>query len=238
MLNARLHSLAERWLPGALLRALDPFEALISDRLAAFVATLPDRSHVLDAGAGQCRYASAFLRHRYVALDISVGDSSWDYSQLDILGDLEKLPIANSAFDAAISIVVLEHVREPQEVMRETARVLRPGGRFFIVVPNQWEVHQAPYDYFRFTRYGLEHLLVKSGFRIQRVEAIGGFFWLMSRRSINLLTFFQGGLKWVIFLLLAPFLGFLIPILFYFADRLDRRKDFTLGYICEASREG
>jgi SAM-dependent methyltransferase len=236
MLNARVRRLAERWLPVSLLRALNPFEALISDRLAGFAAALPDHSHVLDAGAGQCQYASAFLRHRYVALDSSVGDSTWNYSQLDILGDLEKLPIANSAFDAVISIVVLEHVREPQEAVRETARVLRPGGRFFIVVPNQWEVHQAPHDYFRFTQIGLEYLLVKSGFRIQKLEAIGGFFWLMSRRSINLLTFFQGGLKWIIFILLAPFFGFLFPILLYFADRLDRGKDFTLGYICEATR--
>jgi SAM-dependent methyltransferase len=236
MLNARVRRLAERWLPGGLLRALDPFEALVSDQVTAFAAALPDHSQVLDAGAGQCRYASVFLRHRYVALDITVGDSSWDYSQLDIRGDLENLPIASSTIDAAISIVVLEHVREPQEAMREIARVLRPGGRFLIVVPNQWEVHQAPHDYFRFTRYGLEHLLVKSGLRIQKLEPIGGFFWLMSRRSINLLTFFQGGLKWIVFILLAPFLGFLFPILLYFADRLDRRNEFTLGYICEATR--
>jgi SAM-dependent methyltransferase len=236
MLNARIRRYVERWAPKSLLRVLDPFEARVSDRLAAFGASLPEHSRVLDAGAGECRHATAFLGHRYVALDSGVGDASWDYSRLDLLGDLEHLPIADSTFDAAVSIVVLEHAREPQEVLRETARVLRAGGRFFIVVPNQWEVHQAPHDYFRFTRYGLEDLLMKSGFRVLTIEAVGGFFWLLSRRSINVLTFFQGGLKWILFVLLAPFFGFLFPVLFYFADHMDRRQDFTLGYVCEAIR--
>ncbi|MFI5173953.1 MAG: methyltransferase domain-containing protein [Terriglobia bacterium] len=236
MLNARVRALAKQCLPKILLRALDPFDARVSDRLAAFVTSLPEHSLVLDAGAGQCRYASVFARHRYVALDSAVGDASWDYSRLNVLGDLEQLPIASMAFDAAVSIVVLEHVREPGEVLRETARVLRPGGRFFLVAPSQWEIHQAPNDFFRFTRYGLEYLLVKSGFQVHRIEAVGGFFWLMSRRSFNLLTFFQGGMKWPVFVLLAPFLGFLFPVLFYWADRLNHHRELTLGYICEASR--
>ena len=54
----------------------------------------------------------------------------------------------------------------------------------------------------------------------------------MSRRCINSLTFFRGGIEWPIFLILAPIFGFLLPVLFYFADGLDRRRDFTLGYIC------
>ena len=56
----------------------------------------------------------------------------------------------------------------------------------------------------------------------------------MARRSINFLGFFQGGLKWVIFVLLAPFFGLLIPLALYAIDNLDKRRDFTLGYVCEA----
>lgn len=231
MLNARIRRTAEFLLPNFLLRVLNPFEVRIAEMLSEFVAQLQKNSRVLDAGAGQCRFATFFARHRYVAIDNAVGDVHWDYSRLDLLGDLEELPLASSAFDAVISIVVLEHSRDPQRVLFETFRILRPGGKIFIVVPNQWEVHQAPHDYFRFTRYGLEHLLLKNGFHVQRIEAIGGFFWLLSRRCINLLTLFQGGVKWPIFFLLAPFFGFLFPLLFYFFDRLDKRRDFTLGYV-------
>ncbi len=236
MLNTRVRRAAERLLPDFFRRILDPFEALVSDRIKTFAASLPRNSLVLDAGAGECRYAPVFTGHRYVGLDNSVGDPSWDYSQLDTIGDLEQIPLHSAAFDAVISVVVLEHTREPSRVVAEMARVTRVGGKLFLVVPNQWEVHQAPNDFFRFTEHGVAHLVTSNGFEVKRIEPVGGFFWLMSRRSINGLTFFQGGLRWPIFIVLAPFLGLLFPVLLYFADSIDRRRDFTLGYICTAER--
>jgi SAM-dependent methyltransferase len=232
VLNPRVRRTAERVLPKFLLRALDPFEALVSQRLSAFAKEMLDGSLVLDAGAGECRYAPLFKAHRYVAIDSSVGDTAWDYSKLDVIGDLEQVPLPADAFDAVISVVVLEHTRRPQQAVEEMARVMRPHGKLFLVVPNQWEVHQAPNDFFRFTQYGITHLLTVSGLRVLKIEPVGGFFWLMSRRCVNALTFFQGGIKWPIFILLAPFLGLFLPVLFYFADSLDRQRDFTLGYIC------
>ena len=238
MLNPRVRRTAERVLPKFLLKALDPFEALVSERLAGFAKEIMDGSLILDAGAGECRYASLFKAHRYVAIDSSVGDATWDYSMLDVIGDLEKIPIRTDAFDAVVSVVVLEHTRRPQQVIDEMARVMRPQGKLFLVVPNQWEVHQPPNDFFRFTNYGVTHLLTVGGLRVLKVEPVGGFFWMMSRRCVNALTFFQSGIKWPIFLILAPFLGLLFPVLLYFADALDQRRDFTLGYICIGEKTG
>ena len=68
------------------------------------------------------------------------------------------------------------------------------------------------------------------------MEPVGGFFWLMARRSVNFLSFFQGGAKWLLFVILAPVFGLLIPVIFYAADRFDHHRDFTLGYVCEASK--
>lgn len=234
MLNPRLRAFAESVLPGVVVRALDPFEARMRDSVAAFSLSLPDGSQVLDAGAGESRYAPMFARHRYVALDLAVGDSRWNYSHLDLLGDLECLPLAACSFDAVINVVTLEHVKRPQLAISELARVLRPGGRLLLVVPLEWEVHQAPHDYFRYTRYGLTHLLETAGLTPRRLEPAGGFGWLMARRSVNFLSFLQGGVKWILFVLLAPFFGLMFPLLLYAADGLDRRRDFTLGYVCEA----
>ncbi len=237
MLNPRVRATAEALLPGFLLRALDPFEARIRDEVELFAASLPADARVLDAGAGELRYAAAFARQRYVALDLAVGDAAWDYSKLNLLGDLEHLPLSDAVFEASVNIVTLEHVRRPQQVLNELARVMRPGGRLLLVAPLMWEVHQAPHDYFRYTRHGLEHLLTTAGFSIRRIDPVGGFFWLMARRSVNFLSFFQGGASWVLFVLLAPVYGFLIPLLCYVLDGLDRKKDFTLGYVCEAVKE-
>jgi SAM-dependent methyltransferase len=237
VLNPRLRAAAESLLPAFLLRALDPFETRVAEVVLAFSESLPEESRVLDAGAGELRFSSCFMQHRYVALDLAVGDVAWDYSHLDLLGDLEKLPLAAGSFDAALNIVTLEHVRRPHVVVEELARVLRPGGRLLIVVPHEWEVHQAPHDFFRFTRYGLEHLLTAAGLAVRHLEPVGGFYWLMARRSINFLTFFQGGFKWLLFVFLAPFFGLLLPVVFYLIDGLDRERNFTLGYICEAIKE-
>src|ERR1035438_6599984 len=234
MLNPRLKSTVQRLLPRFLLRALDPFEARMTEAVGEFARSLPADSRVLDAGAGESRYAPLFAGLRYVALDLAVGDAQWNYAGLDLLGDLECLPLADATFDAALNVVTLEHVRRPQVVIQELARVLRPGGRLLLVAPLEWEVHQAPHDYFRYTRHGLEHLLSTAGLRTGRLEPVGGFFWLMARRSVNFLSFFQGGAKWILFALLAPFFGLLIPVLLYAVDGCDRRRDFTLGYVCAA----
>ena len=232
MLNARVRRAAERLLPGFVRRVLDPFDAATRDQLAEFAAKLPVDALVLDAGAGECQYAPFFKRQRYVSLDNAVGDEDWDYSKLDFIADLESIPFQSAAFDAVISVVVLEHTREPKSVVVEMGRVTRKSGRLFLVVPAQWEVHQAPNDFFRFTRYGVEHMMNAAGFRVERIQPVGGFGWLMSRRSINTLSFFQGGARWIIFVAFAPFLGLLLPLFLYWADRFDRRRDFTLGYIC------
>jgi SAM-dependent methyltransferase len=234
MLNPALRSAIERLLPAFLKNALNPFEAKMHSAVEAFAKALPDGASVLDAGAGESRYKPLFKRVRYTAIDLAVGDKTWNYGELDLLGDLEKLPLRDNCFDAAINIVTLEHVKNPQAVICELARTLRPSGRLLLVAPMEWEVHQAPNDYFRYTRYGIAHLLNTAGLSIRRLDPVGGFFCLMARRSINFLGFFQGGLKWILFALLAPFFGFLLPLALYAIDGFDRDRDFTLGYICEA----
>jgi SAM-dependent methyltransferase len=211
------------------------FETAIAEAVAEFAAGLPDRARVLDAGAGEAQYASFFRRQRYCAVDLGVGDSEWNYGELDAISDLAALPFPADCFDACLNIVTLEHVREPARVLQEIARTLRPGGRILLVVPHEWEVHQAPHDYFRYTRYGVAHLLSQAGLKITRVSAVGGFFRLLARRMLNGLQFFCGGVRWVFFppaaLLLVP-PALVLPAL----DFLDREHNFTLGYICTAHK--
>jgi hypothetical protein len=47
-----------------------------------------------------------------------------------------------------------------------------------------------------------------------------------------ILSFFQKGWRWLIFAVLLPIFGFAIPVVCYFLDPVDRRRDYTLGYFC------
>ena len=107
--------------------------------------------------------------------------------------------------------------------------------RLLLIVPHEWEVHQAPHDYYRYTRYGVEYLLNEAGLINGETRPAGGYFRLLARRLLNGLQFFTGGFRWVGFLPAALVLvppALILPLL----DRLDRDRNFTLGYICTATK--
>jgi SAM-dependent methyltransferase len=222
-------------LPRPLRRHVLHFEVATEDAVAALGQALDAGARVLDAGAGEGRYAHHFARQRYCGVDLAVGDTAWNYRRLDAVADLAALPFRAAQFDAAVNVVTLEHVREPGCALAEIARVLAPGGRLLLVVPQDWEVHQSPHDYFRYTRHGVRYLLEKAGFDALDIRPVGGFFRLLARRLLNGLQFFSGGLRWIWF---VPAAMLLVPpaLVLPFLDFLDRDRNFTLGYICTARK--
>ena len=85
-------------------------------------------------------------------------------SLTDLVADSHELPFRAESFESILSVAVLEHCRRPWEVVREFKRVLRPGGYVVCDVPFMQPVHLAPYDFFRFTEYGLRSLFEDAGF--------------------------------------------------------------------------
>jgi len=220
------YATARRLLPGRLRRYVYSFETLIEDSVSGLSGSLPAGSRVLDAGAGEGQYSSYFQEHRYTGVDLGIGDAAWNYAGLDAIADLSELPFLHDVFDAALNIVTLEHLREPGRALEEIARVLKPGGTLLLIAPHEWEVHQSPHDYFRYTRHGLEYLLRQAGLIVVEMEPAGGLFRLLSRRLLNAVQMAP-----LLFPLLAP-LALLLPLF----DGLDREKNFTLGYRCVARK--
>lgn len=225
------YATARRVLPGWLLKHVYHFETAIETEVRRFAGTLPGGARVLDAGAGEGQYAAFFPGRRYVGVDLGIGDEAWNYAGLDAIADLNQLPFADGAFDAALNIVTLEHLCEPHRAMREVARVLKPGGRLLLIAPHQWEVHQAPHDYFRYTNHGLDWLVRQAGMNAERIDAVGGLFRLLSRRMLAALQLFPAVLKPLAALVFVP-AGLALP----WFDGLDRQKLFTLGYVCVARK--
>jgi len=77
---------------------------------------------------------------------------------VDAVADAAFLPFPDSTFQRIECDAVLEHVRNPEAVMREIERVLRPGGFAHVVTPFCHPFHEYPKDYRRFTLDGLESL--------------------------------------------------------------------------------
>jgi SAM-dependent methyltransferase len=227
-------------LPAFLRRRINPLEDAVC-RFVAGAAKLGPKAVIVDAGAGQSRFAELFRSQLYVALDFGRGDGGWDYSRLDVVGDLQHLPLKDDCAAAVINTQVLEHLPEPAEALREMHRILEPGGRLFLTAPQGWHEHQQPHDYYRFTSFALERLLSGAGFGSWTIDPIGGYFHYLGHR----LTYIPKLLFWprgkvvrillfpveVLFLILFCFAG---PLLCYYLDRLDRDKEFTLCYRCLA----
>jgi SAM-dependent methyltransferase len=221
----------EPLVPKFVMRWMDPFHTALYQRLEETARSLPANAVVLDAGAGECPHSTLFAHTRYVKLDRGIGDHTWDYSRIDVQGDVCELPFRDGVFDAVVNIQVLEHIKEPGVCVSEMARVLKPGGQLILTTVQDWEIHQHPNDFFRYTRYGLEYLFEKAGLK-SRVEALGGLFWNISFRLMAPLGFLQAGWRWILFILLAPVFALVVPAICYMLDPLDRRRDYTLGYFC------
>ena len=107
----------------------------------------------------------------------------------------EALPFRSGAFDLVLATQVLEHVPEPEEVAREAARVLVDGGWLVASVPQMVALHEAPRDYFRFTVFGLEHVLRAAGLEPVAIRPLGGF-WAMIAQQLEFRLLWDRGARW------------------------------------------
>ena len=172
---------------------------------------------LLDIGCGRKPYqALAHNVTEYVGLEID-DEGQRVHEFADYLYDGNKMPFDDNAFDSIFCSQVFEHVFNPEEFIKEVRRVLKTDGQLLLTVPFVWDEHEQPYDYARYSSYGLVHFLKKEGFEIiqQRKSTpnIATIFQLINayiykvtvtnNKFINVIT---------TFLLMSPFniLGFLL----------------------------
>ncbi|WP_346331071.1 class I SAM-dependent methyltransferase [Prosthecobacter sp. SYSU 5D2] len=144
---------------------------------------------VLDAGSGRAQ--EQFLREELLATGATL--ETCDFCEgpgVDFVADVSNLPMADNTYDIVLSTQVLEHVMDPQSVVEEMARVLKPGGALFLTTPQSSPLHNLPWNFFNFTNLGLRLLFDKAGMVVVKEQPQGGHFTLLAYQlhwTMNLL---------------------------------------------------
>jgi len=125
---------------------------------------------LLDLGAGNQPFKVWYsgLAEKCVAVDVAPAPG------LDVLSMAAPLPFQSATFDTVLCTSVLEHVHDAEAAVSEIERILKPGGRLIVTVPFLYPTHEAPYDFWRTTHWGLRSLLTRHGLEVDTIAAQGG----------------------------------------------------------------
>ena len=130
---------------------------------------LKAKAHVkgvcLDIGAGKAPYKRYFEKNcdNYIVTDSEkthshmFKDSHTDF----VIAEATLLPFDNESVDTVVLTQVLEHVFDYEKALSEAVRVMKKEGVILLSVPFIYQAHATPYDYHRFSEYGLKRLLQK-----------------------------------------------------------------------------
>ncbi len=125
---------------------------------------------LLDYGCGSKPYKDFFKVDKYIGVDVISRGHPHDTEEIDVYYDGKSLPFIDEAFDSVFCSEVFEHIFELEEALVELKRVMRINGTALFTVPFVWDEHEAPFDFGRYSSFGIKYLLEKNGFEIIHLE--------------------------------------------------------------------
>ncbi|MCK5191324.1 MAG: methyltransferase domain-containing protein, partial [Methylococcales bacterium] len=140
----------------------------------------------------------------------------------DYFYDGHQFPFESQHFDSIVANEVFEHVFNPDEFLGEISRVLKNDGVLLMTVPFIWDEHEQPYDYARYSSFGLKSILESHGFKVieqrKSVDDIRVIFQLINAYVYKILVSSNPYVNlFTTLLFIAPFnvigelMGFLLP---------------------------
>ncbi|HLD32525.1 MAG TPA: class I SAM-dependent methyltransferase [Candidatus Peribacteraceae bacterium] len=136
------------------LDALGLTRKITRPRLEAFLRKYASDAKTLDIGCGNDQYGELFPNRTTLDIEARPG------VKVDIIADAHDLSqIKNDTFGVVLCTEVLEHLHTPSQAIAEFNRILKPGGLLLLSTRFIFPIHDAPGDYYRFTKYGLQYLL-------------------------------------------------------------------------------
>lgn len=198
---------------------------------------------LIDVGCGRMPYKELFLPHLKKYIGIDHPETAKLYKgkyKPDIFADAVKIPLKSASVDTVLMLMLLEHLPTPEKALKEVHRLLKSKGVCILSTVQSYPLHDAPYDYYRYTEYGLAYLAKQAGFT--KIRSINqGSFWEFFGLSLNVYLF-QMLLKMmktkmsIIAILLLPFfynISVLTNIFCFLLSRFEdrRRGNFTINHV-------
>ena len=123
----------------------------------------------IDVGCGLRPYEVLFPKGCYIGVDVEVSGAKNSMKTPDHYYDGLNLPFGTGSVDGVISTQVLEHVPNPRLLIKEMSRIVKPNGGIILSIPFVWQEHEIPFDFSRFTSFGITELLIDAGFEIEEI---------------------------------------------------------------------
>lgn len=166
---------------------------------------------ILDIGSGSMAWKEYFFEKGaiYVGVDLNCDRRPHAVMQA------EHLAVAQTSCEVAICLAVLEHADEPQMILNEIARILRPQGRLVLQTHGIYPYHPDPQDHWRWTHTGIVRIIKQSGLQVRAIYPSGNA--LTTYLTIHVLTVDRllralGPLRWTRFLVI-PLLNLLSSVI-------------------------
>lgn len=182
---------------------------------------------LLDIGCGEKPYRNLTggLVSNHFGLDHP--GSFHNITEVDIFANAHATGLANNSIDTILCTFVLEHLEDPQNAIKEIYRILKPGGYVILSAPLFWHLHEEPRDFYRYTQYGIKHLLSTACLEVVEVKPLAGFIVTFAQELVYFLIRVRRGparypvaaLQWT------------VQALAYLLNYWDRSYEFTWAYI-------
>lgn len=182
------------------------FYYLIND-IKNYLEKVNENSVLVDIGCGTKPYQFYVDKTvNYVGVDYdSVNEN------VDIISSAYSINLESNSADYVVSFQVLEHLEEPFLMLKEAYRLLKFGGEICLTFPMSENLHEEPYDFFRYTEHGISYLLRNAGFNEIKIIRQGTTYANIGRRLSVLIS----GRR---------VLNLLVPLVNYIFMRLENRK--------------
>ncbi len=183
---------------------------------------------ILDVGGKKINKRGYFdiekypLKTSYLNLDKS--------TKPDLLADAANIPTKNNFYDGIVLGEVMEHVSEPETVLRECIRVLKSKGKIIITVPFMYPIHADPYDYGRYTLTYWKRMFDRCGLKVLVVTNHGTYFAVLANMfKLGINEMFQKPQRLLRKKFLNSLMIIVIKILMYFDDKFSKSRNWLIS---------